>query len=163
MISGTSKIWTKSGPVDLVIITKMLQNIQENMESSWKHIIFTNLGRKKSKKIRTNACHVYKFFVLCVFLNIFWVYILYIIFYEDEERKWLISINKINKSLDMNFISIRKHELETWYFLYLGEGMPIFYYQGRAPNFFIFKNGNHITLNSRLWGKGRSHPTLNSR
>ena len=30
MISGTSKIWSKSGPVALLIITKMAQKIQEN-------------------------------------------------------------------------------------------------------------------------------------
>ena len=29
MILGTSKIWSKYGPVDLLTITKMLQNIQE--------------------------------------------------------------------------------------------------------------------------------------
>ena len=34
MILGTSKIWSKSGPVDLLIITKMLQRIQEQL---WNH------------------------------------------------------------------------------------------------------------------------------
>ena len=36
MISGTSKMLSKPGPGDLLTITKMLQNIQENMEASWK-------------------------------------------------------------------------------------------------------------------------------
>ena len=34
MILGTSKIWSKSGPGDLLIITKMLQKIQEKL---WNH------------------------------------------------------------------------------------------------------------------------------
>ena len=50
MISGTSKIWSKSGPVDLLIITKMLKTIQEIMESSWENIsFFVNMGLKNSK------------------------------------------------------------------------------------------------------------------
>ena len=34
MISGTSKIWLKSGPVDFLTITKMLQKIEEQL---WNH------------------------------------------------------------------------------------------------------------------------------
>ena len=34
MIPGNSKIWSKSGPGDLPAITKMLQNIQEQL---WNH------------------------------------------------------------------------------------------------------------------------------
>ena len=34
MILGTSKIWSKSGPADLLTITKMAQNIQEKL---WNH------------------------------------------------------------------------------------------------------------------------------
>ena len=44
MISGTSKILSKSGPVALLIITRMLQKIQEEL---WDHpgkIIYVNLG-----------------------------------------------------------------------------------------------------------------------
>ena len=45
MISGTSKTWSKSGPVALRIMTKMLQKIQEQIwEHPKKHIIFVNLG-----------------------------------------------------------------------------------------------------------------------
>ena len=44
MISRTSNIWSKSGPADLLIITKMAQTIQEKMESSWKNIMYVNLG-----------------------------------------------------------------------------------------------------------------------
>ena len=47
MISGTSKIWSKSGPVDLLIITEMLQEIQENYGGILKSIIFTYMDFKK--------------------------------------------------------------------------------------------------------------------
>ena len=40
MILGTSKMLSKYGPVDLPIITEILQKIQESMGTSLKHIIF---------------------------------------------------------------------------------------------------------------------------
>ena len=40
MISGTSKIWSKIGPVDLIDITELLKKLQENMGTSSTHIIF---------------------------------------------------------------------------------------------------------------------------
>ena len=58
----------------------------------------------------------------------------------ENDNDWL---NKIDKSLDVNFISIKKHEIEMWYF----------YFQVReSPDFFIFKygkEGNHLTLIGR--------------
>jgi hypothetical protein len=49
MISGTSKILSKSGPVDLLIITKNVSNnTRKFMESSWENIIYVNMGLKKS-------------------------------------------------------------------------------------------------------------------
>ena len=47
MISGTSTFLSKSGPVNLLTITKMLQTIQEHMETSWTNIIVVNLGLTK--------------------------------------------------------------------------------------------------------------------
>ena len=44
MISGTSKIWSKSWPVTLLTITKILQKIQENMGSSLKTIVVSYLN-----------------------------------------------------------------------------------------------------------------------
>ena len=52
MISGTSKIWSKSGPVDLLIITKMLQKIQENYGIILENIMFVNLGLTKFRFVR---------------------------------------------------------------------------------------------------------------
>ena len=68
MNSGTSKIWLKSGPGDLLIITKMLHKIQENMESSWENIIYVNLGLKQIEHFRENVCpkyHMFSFVYLC--------------------------------------------------------------------------------------------------
>ena len=77
MILGTSKIWSKSGPVDLLTITKLAQKIQENMEPYWKHIIFANLVLKKIKKIRKVVCprfHVLKneYIICIIFCEAFW-------------------------------------------------------------------------------------------
>ena len=47
MISGTSKNWSKSGPVDLLTVTKMLQILQENMEHAGENIIVVRMGLKK--------------------------------------------------------------------------------------------------------------------
>ena len=60
MISGTSNILSKSGPVDLPIITKILQEIQENLEAFMEHV-FQNVAEQLSfrelydnKKARKN-------------------------------------------------------------------------------------------------------------
>ncbi len=49
MTLGISEMLSKSGPVDLLTITKILQTIQENMGTSWKHIIFVNMGTENEK------------------------------------------------------------------------------------------------------------------
>ena len=52
MISGTSTILSKSGPVDLLIITKMLQRIQEKL---WNHpgeILFMSIWDSKKRFFR---------------------------------------------------------------------------------------------------------------
>ena len=49
MIPGTSKILSKSGPVDLLTITKMLQTIQENYGIILGTSYFVNFGTQKTK------------------------------------------------------------------------------------------------------------------
>ena len=75
MISETSKIWSKSGPVDLLIITKMLQTIQEQV---WEHpgkcYLCQSVTQQKNEHFRTNVCpwfHVFRLFCfsLCVILS----------------------------------------------------------------------------------------------
>ena len=71
---------SKSGPVDLLTITKILQKIQENMGTSWKHFAFVDMGIKK-----TFESHIHRF--LLEILST--VPHLCIIFCEDEDRKMI--------------------------------------------------------------------------
>mgnify|MGYP000545237356 CR=1 FL=1 len=81
MISGTQKIWSKSGPVDLITITKMLQNIQENYGIILEKYYVCQSGTSHISKIFDicmsqvpDSFDVFSSFVLlafsCVFLNI---------------------------------------------------------------------------------------------
>ena len=66
MILGTSKIWSKSGP-------GALQKIQENMEASWKNIIYVNMGLKTFRLFRENVCPRYNLFcMVVVFFDLLW-------------------------------------------------------------------------------------------
>ena len=51
MISGTSNIWLKSGPGDLLTITKMLQKIQENYGIILETYYLCQSGTQKIRKI----------------------------------------------------------------------------------------------------------------
>ena len=50
-------------------------------------------------------------------------------------------MNKMYKSLDVNFISIKKHEQEIT--------LNFFIFKDGTLNFFIFKKGNHKIFISR--------------
>ena len=58
MISGTSKILTKYGPVDPLIITKNDSKIQEDVGSSWKNIIFASMGINIFENVRKSMYRV---------------------------------------------------------------------------------------------------------
>ena len=86
MISGTSKISLNIDPIDHQIWARGLhiygfyyakntsQHIRKFMGTSWKHIIFVNIRL------------IFHFFSkVCVPLFLF-EYIIFIIFYEDEDR-----------------------------------------------------------------------------
>ena len=97
----------KSGPIALLIITSMLQRIQENMESFWGNIICVNTGL--IFWFFSKICPRYLVFVFFVFLWTF-AYIFQKYFCGDEDRKvTIVSINKIHKNFDMNFIYINKN------------------------------------------------------
>ena len=74
MIWGTSKMLSASGPVDLLTITKMLQQMQNNMGASWKHIIIVNLGLTKCWELS-------KMYVLGTMM-FFYAYVCYLILYH---------------------------------------------------------------------------------
>ena len=72
----------KSGPVDLLNITKMLQKIKETDGNVVEHIIFMNLGHKKLKMFERRMSHE-PCFLFFEWLSI----LLYFICYKDEDRK----------------------------------------------------------------------------
>ena len=90
MISETSNIWLNPGPGDLLIITKMLQKIQEIMESSWTNIIYVNMGLNKFRK-SSEQMYVLgaNFFFVLEFLSTIFYRLFCIIFYEGEDGKML--------------------------------------------------------------------------
>ena len=148
MISGTSKILSKSGPVALLTITKTLQRIQENYGIILANFIYVNMGLKKTKMfgdmyvLCTRFVDCFHFFV-CFFVNIWLPVLKY--FCGDEDWKMI------------NFPLIKCTEAWIW-ISYLsktmtyesGKSSKFIYFQVReSPNFFIFKQGNHPTLNSR--------------
>ena len=80
MISGTSKTWSKSGPVDLLTITKMLSKIQDNYGHILENIIFVNLGLKKLKTFE-NICPMYHVFLLRFRVSHFFEYLTFILYF----------------------------------------------------------------------------------
>ena len=141
MILGTSKIWLKSGPVDLPIITNIFQKIQEKYGIIFKKYYFSYLRIRKLhfsiflKGIPTMCRTKYVLAVLQnYFLKQYFDYIfLKILFVERRIDKWLFSINKIEKSLDVSFISIKKHETLCCIFLFSGKKSLNFFISRKAP------------------------------
>ena len=106
---GTSNLFTKSGLFHRVFITKMLQRIQENMESSL-NILFSYLRIWKfanfRKFLKALSTFCLSLFILYMNMSIsFPYYFLWRWGSENDE----FPIHKISKSLDMNFIPIK-----TW-------------------------------------------------
>ena len=69
MIRGTSKIWSKTGPVDLLIITEMLQRIQEKYGISLVKYYLCQYGTQEKRLFEEKICHRYQMFrgFQCVF------------------------------------------------------------------------------------------------
>ena len=109
MILGISKIWKKTGPVDLLIITKCLKKYKKLWNHPGKNTIYVNTGLKKSQKKIGNACPRYHMFSICsFFLGGKFEYIFSKYFRGDEEREIInVPYKNICKRLDMNFISIK--------------------------------------------------------
>ena len=71
-------------------------------------------------------------------MNIFEYIICKLYFTKMRIASDSFSINKQDKSLDMNFIAIKTHEREST--------LHFFIFKDDTLNFFIFKKGNHKTL-----------------
>ena len=65
MILGTSRIWSKSGPVTLLTITKMPQRIQAKYGDILENIIYVNMGLKKNESFQENICPRCHVFLTC--------------------------------------------------------------------------------------------------
>ena len=122
MISGTSKILSISGPVDLLTITRMLQQIQETSGNILDTFYFCKSGNNKLKLIEKCKSYASLFGLSLKFR----VHHFCNIFCEDEDRQHdKHRINKICKIFDVNFISIKNMK---WKF---GKSYELFYFQVR--------------------------------
>ena len=68
MISGTSEIWSKSGPVALLTITKMVQRIQEKYRIVLETYYLCQYGTQTNLSFFENVCPRYHIFVVFRFL-----------------------------------------------------------------------------------------------
>ena len=95
------KIWTRGPPNHYQTCFQK----KRNMESS-RTILFLSIWDSCFffPKI---VCHRYHVFCSCSICSWKLEYIVLLHCCGDEDREMIISINKINKSLDMNFISIK--------------------------------------------------------
>ena len=163
MIAGTSKVWSKSGPGDP---PDYHQNASKNTKKygiiMGKYYFCQSETSKISKKNRKMyvlgtrfsrfCCSICLFFVLFFGLSCdFWLYILKIILRRWGLKNATFSITKQHTDLDMNFISIKKHEMVFWYFCYFQVRftLKLFMFKEGTLNFLIFKKGNHKILISR--------------
>ena len=117
-ISGTSKIWSKSAPIDLLTITKMLQTIQGNY-GPWNHpgkILLLSIWDSRHFKMFEKVCpryHVFRSLFFAFFVEMR-VHILKIVLWRWGTEDDKLSIDKMYKSLEMNFISINNMK---WFFV----------------------------------------------
>ena len=154
MIPGTSKTLSKSGPGDLRIITKMLQETQEKYGIILEKYYFWQYETSEIRNFSKSVCPRYQMlfdafrllfgFAFDVFADSLVNFLIYI--WKIILRRWglknaTFSITKQHTDLDLNFISIKKHEQKFT--------LNFFIFKDGTLNFVIFKKGNHITLNSR--------------
>ena len=136
MISGTSKKMSKSGPVALLSITKMLKKTKEIMESSWKHIIYVNMGLNKNRFFRTDVCPRYHafLFVFCTFCflcNFEYILLKYLCGGEDWK---MINFPLMKCTKAWIWISYLSKNMK-WKF---GKSSIFIYFQERVSLIFLF-------------------------
>ena len=128
MVSGTSKISLNLDPrtryLWLLLYRDTSKNIIKYTGTSWNNIIFGNLIIKNSKigSCVYPALWFLNFWTLkCWNLGIlkFWNYGSFKLYFvklrTNKHKDWL---NKIEKNLDMIFISIKKHDIAFCQFLF---------------------------------------------
>jgi hypothetical protein len=109
------------------------------MESSWKNVIFANLKHQKIENVRNLYVLGTSFFDLFRFVFDFscgfWVYILKIILRRWGIENYTFSIIKQHPKLNMNFISIKKHEMDFTLNFVFSCNVPYFFSQEGTLNF----------------------------
>ena len=153
MILGTSKIWSKYGPVDLLILTKMLQRIQEKW---WNHPGKYDLCQYGTQKIE-HFREMYVLGTMCfvLFCSCFveteyiYIYIYIYIFLKIFLRRWglkndrcsikispkaWIWISYLSKTMKRNFDNFSLFRWGNPYFLLSRKGPYTFYFQGRESS-----------------------------
>ena len=140
------KTWTRSPPNSH---RNGSTNTRKSMASVLKHIIFISGNLKirtfseKKRKVHPLFCfrNIFLKYVLgnmiweIFSINKLWVYILKIILRRWGTEDDNMSINKIHKNLDMNFISIKTWNRFLIIFIFSGKGIPkVFYSQGRESS-----------------------------
>ena len=134
MFTNLGPIIAKLGPADAIfmafIIHKYFKNIRKYLGTSWE-ILSLEIWESKHSKMSEHVCTHFS----CVCLWHFW----YLLFTFYISRRWgsehdKFSINKIHKSLDMHFISIKKTRNCNLV---------------NSTKIFIFNQGNHLILSCR--------------
>ena len=97
---------------------KCFKKYKKNMGSSWKNIIFVNMGHQKFRKFSESVCPRYQFvgcicFVFSPFFMLFFEYIFWKYCYEDEELK-TIHFSLLNSTPTWIWVSFmsKKHEMD---------------------------------------------------
>ena len=138
---GNFEKLSKSGPVDLLTITKIVQRIQENMGTSWDILLLWIWEPKTLDVFDFFESHVYHFFE--VWSTLFWI-----IVSEDEDLE-MMTLALINREkLGYEFHIYKK----TWNRNLVNPKYLFIYFQGRSNiNLADSKGfqGHHLALNSR--------------
>ena len=96
----------------------LLPKCFQNTRNIWNHpgqILFMSIwDSKQLENFRENVCLMYHtLFIFQFFLNK-WIHSLKIMLWRWGSKNDKLSIKNICKSLNMNFISIKKHEIKIW-------------------------------------------------
>ena len=88
MISGTSKFLSKSGPVDQLITTKLLQTIQKMWKHPWNELFFISENLKISKLSEVLCAWPHVFFSILIFEHSIVCGLLFIYFWFFDFIIW---------------------------------------------------------------------------
>ena len=114
------------------LLPKCFKKYKKNYGIILETYYFCQYGTSKISKKSKSVCPRYQIFrfllgLFSFFLVIFWVYILKIILRRWGIENGTFSITKQHPNLDLNFISIKKHEIQIWWILHIWTGTYFFW------------------------------------